>query len=53
MKKKAINKLLKRLPKDTEIVIKNGTTLHTGFPIEIKYSSDGYWIVVIDITDKK
>ena len=53
MKKKNIKKLLRRLPRDTEIVVKlsNGT-LHTSWPVEIKYTSEGTWIVLFDLSEK-
>ena len=46
MKKKSINKLLRRLPRDTEIVIKTKDGLKINWPAEIKYSSEGNWIVL-------
>lgn len=53
MKKKAINRLLKRLPRDTEVVIKTSDGLHTVWPAEIKFSSEGNWIVLFDLSEKK
>lgn len=53
MKKKNIKKLLRRLPRDTEIVVKDKDgTLHTSWPVEIKYTSEGTWIVLFDLSEK-
>ena len=53
MKKQSIIKLLRRLPKDTELVVKlPDGSLHTSCPVEIKYSSEGYWIVLFDLSEK-
>ena len=53
MKKKAIKKLLRRLPNDTELIIKTDKGLHTAWPVEIKYSSEGNWIVLFDLSEDK
>lgn len=54
MKKKNIKKLLRRLPRDTEVVVKlPDGTLHTSWPVEIKYTSEGTWIVLFDLSEKK
>ena len=53
MKKTNIKKLLRKLPRDTEIVVKAPDgSLHTSWPVEIKYTSDGTWIVLFNLSDK-
>ena len=54
MKKVNIKKLLRRLPKNTEVVVKDKDgSYHTSWPVEIKYSSDGNWIVLFDLSEDK
>ncbi len=53
MTKKNIKHLLKRLPKNTEVVIKNNDgSLYSSWDIEIKYTSEGTWVVMFDLSKK-
>ena len=49
MELKSLLKLKHKLPKDTVIVVRdtNGN-LFTDWPMEIKYTSEGKWIIMID-----
>ena len=53
MKKNNVKKLLRRLPKNTEVVVKDKDgALHSSWDIEIKYTSDGIWVVMFDLSKK-
>lgn len=50
MNKSNIKKLLKKLPNDTILVIKANDQCYTSWPIDIKYTSEGIWMVVFDVS---
>lgn len=53
MKKTNIKKLLRRLPRDTEVVVKlPDGSLEKSWSVEIKYTSEGTWIVLFDLSEK-
>ena len=53
MKKKNIKRLLRRLPNNTEVVVKDKDgALRSSWDIEIKYTSDGIWVVMFDLSKK-
>lgn len=53
MKKSNIKHLLRRLPKNTEVVVKESDgSLHSSWDIEIKYTSEGTWVVMFDLSKK-
>lgn len=53
MNKSNIKKLFRKLPKDTILVIKDDHQCHTTWPVEIKYTSEGIWMVIFDVSKEK
>lgn len=53
MKIKDFKQLQHRVSRNAELVIQTKDGLYSSWPMEIKYTSEGKWIVLIKLEDKK